>query len=53
MTKKERKLRIESLKKQLQLITLYKEEFDEKLGKRGTQELIDAILDEISYLRKI
>lgn len=53
MSKKERNQRIESLKQQLTLMTLYREEFEEKLGKKGTQELIDSILDELSYLKKL
>ena len=49
MTRKERLQRISILKQQLTLIQLLADEFEEKLGKKGVQERIDEILDELSH----
>lgn len=53
MTRKERLQRISILKQQLTLIQLLADEFEEKLGKKGVQDRIDEILDELSYHLKI
>ena len=52
MTREDNENRLNLLFRQLDLITLLRHEFEEKLGKRGTEERINEILEEIQSLRK-
>lgn len=52
MTKNERLKRLTILFQQLEMIRLYPDSFHENLGKRGTKEFIDEILDEINLHRQ-
>mgnify|MGYP000527744403 CR=1 FL=1 len=52
MTKHERLKRLTILFQQLEMIQLYPDSFHENLGKRGTKEFIDEILDEINLHRQ-
>jgi len=47
MTNRQRKQRIKVLKDQLALINLYTDDFLERLGKRGLEQYVNEILDEI------
>ena len=49
MTNKERKQRLKVLKDQLTLINLYTDEFLERLGRRGLEQYINEILDEMNF----
>lgn len=49
MTKREIKNLIANRYQQLHLMTLYKEQFVEKLGVRGYNDRIDHVLDEINH----
>lgn len=49
MTKRELKNQIKSRKDTLTLILNYPDSFHQALGKRGTDELVDKILDELNY----
>ena len=53
MTKKEIYQRIDVIQKQLTLIHLYYEDFEEELGKSGVQTYIDKCLDELLELYKL
>ena len=44
--------RLDILKQQLTLTVLYPDDFLKKLGKRGTEELINDILDEMNEINK-
>jgi hypothetical protein len=52
VTKRERQLRYQLLIQQLEVICLYWDEFEERLGVEGLQNYIDAILDEMIKLRE-
>ena len=52
MKKRDIDNRIKNLKQQLSLITSYRKYFDDLLGVKGTDNLIDEILDEIISLEK-
>lgn len=51
LTKKDLNLRLELLKKQLELINLYEDDFVNKIGIKETLQLIDDILDEIIEIK--
>lgn len=53
MTEKEIRQRIDLLEKQLTLLHLYPEHFEEQLGKQGVQEFIDSRLDQLLELSKL
>ncbi len=53
MTEKEIKQRIDLLEKQLTLLHLYPEHFEEQLGKEGVQAFIDSRLDGLLELSKL
>ena len=50
MTKKQLKNRLKILFQQLELMNLYPDNFQDNLGKRGIQNYIDDILDEINEI---
>ena len=50
MNQQEKLQRIAWIKQVLQLINLERNDFEKRLGKRGTQELIDTLLDEFHHL---
>jgi hypothetical protein len=52
MTVHQAEIRLESLFQQLDVINLFEVEFHAKLGRRGTEEYRDMILDEIITLKK-
>jgi hypothetical protein len=52
MTFHQAEIRLDSLFQQLDVINLYQAEFFEKLGRRGTEEYRNMILDEIITLKK-
>ena len=52
MTKKEILQLLENRFQQLEMIRIFREEFEEKEGKRGVLERIDRLLDEINELKK-
>ena len=52
MTHKERLQRIRLLKQQLTLTQKYKKEFEDEIGKKGRELLVDSILDELYLLIK-
>lgn len=52
MTKRDLKLRLELLKKQLELINLYESNFINHIGKHQTLQIVDDILDEMIQIRK-
>ena len=51
MKDKQRQKRIKVLKDQLTLVNLYPEHFLERLGKRGLEQYVNEILDEMNYHR--
>ena len=52
MTKKEMLQLLENRFQQLEMIRIFREEFEEKEGKSGVLERIDRLLDEINELKK-
>ena len=50
MNQQEKRLRIAWIKQVLQLINLERHDFEKRLGKKGTEELIDYLLDEYHQL---
>ncbi len=52
MTKKEMLQLLENRFQQLEMIRIFRKEFEEKEGKRGVLERIDRLLDEINELKK-
>jgi hypothetical protein len=52
MSKKDILQRLKSLSDQLKLIHLYKDEFLKIEGRRGVENRIDSILDEMNELNK-
>ena len=52
MTLREGKLLLINRLQQLELINQYEDEFIEKEGKRGVEQRIDHILDDINFLRE-
>ena len=52
MTRKEAQLRLNLVKQQLTLINLYKSDFENRLGKKGVEDLINSRLDEFIALTK-
>ena len=52
LTPEEAMLRHRLLKQQLTLTILYEDDFIQKLGFHGLEELRNSILDEIIFLRK-
>lgn len=50
MTKKQLKNRLKNLFQQLELINKYPDSFLENIGKRGMENAIDNILDEINEI---
>ena len=53
MTKKQLKNRLKILFQQLELMNIYPDNFQDKLGKRGIQNYIDDILDEINEINDL
>lgn len=52
LTLEEARLRFRLLNQQITLTVLYENDFIEKLGKTGLEELRNSILDEINWLKK-
>ena len=53
MRKKDATNRIKMLIHRLTLINMYRDEFEDKLGKTELEDLINANLDEYAYLKKL
>lgn len=53
MTKREIANRKKAAKDRLRLIQLYKQEFYDKIGKKGVEELVNQNLEEILYLNEL
>lgn len=51
-TKRDLKLRLQLLKKQLELINLYESDFINQVGKKQTLKIVDDILDEVITIKK-
>lgn len=52
MTKKQIIQLLENRFQQLEMIRIFREEFEEKEGKRGVLERIDRLLDDINELKQ-
>ena len=50
MTEKERLQRVNILKQQLTVIQLYRKHFEKIEGKKGVEDRIDNILEELKFL---
>jgi flagellar biosynthesis chaperone FliJ len=53
MTLKEINQKLENLRKILDLINLERVDFEQRIGKKRTQGLVDKTLDRIIYLKKL
>ena len=53
MSKKQILQRIDLIEKQLTILTLYKKEFLEHLGRQGVENFVNNRLDELSKLYKL
>lgn len=53
MRKKDVTNRIKMLIHRLTLINMYRGEFEDKIGRSGVEDLINANLDEYTYLKKL
>ena len=53
MTKREIDLQLANLQRILRLIDLEREDFEQRLGKSGTENLIDRTLDKINSLNRL
>ena len=53
MSKKQILQRIDLIEKQLTILTLYKKEFLERLGRQGVENSVNNRLDELSKLYKL
>lgn len=53
MTKKQIMQLLENRFQQLEMIRIFREEFEDKDGRRGVLDRIDRLLDEINELKKL
>jgi hypothetical protein len=51
-TERDLKLRLNLLKNQLKLITLYEDDFVKEIGKQQTLQMVDDILDEMIVIKQ-